>query len=81
MMAPRQGFRGNRKVIGQILRSDPGVGAALDKIADEVAARSGGQVEKGMTDRQTRIVKVGAADQAVDGVATKALGSLGLTLS
>lgn len=80
-MAPRQGFRGNRRVMAQILKSDPGVAAALDAIADPVAARSGGTKRKYVTDRQVVAVEVDAAAQAVDGVATKALGEQGLTLS
>lgn len=80
-MAARQGFRGNRRVIAQILREDPGVGAALDAVAGPVAARSGGTVRSYVTDRQVRSVEVDAEAQAVDGVATRALGEQGLTLS
>lgn len=80
-MAQRGGFKGNRRVIGEILKSDPGVGAALDAIADPVAARAGGRVRKYVTDRQVRSVEVDAADQAINGSATKALGEQGLTLS
>lgn len=80
-MAPKQGFKGNRAVIGRILREDPGVAAALDAVADPVAGRSGGTVRKYVTDRQVVSVEVDAEAQAVDGAATRALGEQGLTLS
>lgn len=71
-MAPKQGFVANKSVIGQMLKSDPGVGAALDDIADDMAGQSGGTVESYVTDRQARAVVVSAEAQAIDGVATKA---------
>mgnify|MGYP000872310544 FL=1 len=80
-MAQRAGFRGNRKVIGRILREDPGVAAALEAIADPVAERSGGTKRKYVTDRQVVSIEVDAEAQAIDGVATRALGEQGLTLS
>lgn len=80
-MAPRQGFIPNRRVIRSILRDDPGVGAALDAIADPAAASAGGEVRAYKTDRQVRSIEVDADEQAVNGVATKALGAQGLTLS
>lgn len=80
-MAKRQGFTGNRAVIGRILREDPGLAAALDAVADPVAARSDGTKRKYVTDRQVVSVEVDAEAQAVDGVATRALGEQGLTLS
>lgn len=80
-MAKRAGFIPNRKVIRSILRDDPGVGAALDAIADPAAAQSGGTVRAYKTDRQVRSLEVDADEQAVNGAATKALGSQGLTLS
>lgn len=80
-MAPRQGFIPNRKVIRSILRDDPGVGAALDAIAEPAAANAGGDVRAYKTDRQVRSIEVDADEQAVNGVATKALGAQGLTLS
>lgn len=80
-MPRKQGFVPNRKNIGLILKEDPGIGAALDAVADPVADRSGGTVTTGKTDRQTRVIHVPAEDQAVDGAVTKALGEQGLTLS
>ena len=80
-MAKRQGFIPNRKVIRSILRDDPGVGAALDAIADPAAASAGGEVRAYKTDRQVRSIEVDADEQAVNGAATKALGAQGLTLS
>jgi hypothetical protein len=80
-MAARGKFVRNPKVIREILETDPGVGAALDEVADPVAASAGGTVERRVTDRQARIVVVKAEDQAKDGVATKALGEQGLTLT
>lgn len=80
-MAKRQGFAGNRATIGRILREDPGVAAALDAVADPVAARSDGTKRKYVTDRQVVSVEVDAEAQAVDGAVTRALGEQGLTLS
>lgn len=77
-MAQRQGFRGNRRVIGRILREDPGLAAALDAVADPVAAKTGASVRKYVTDRQVVSLGVDAEDQAVNGSVTKAFGSLGL---
>ena len=75
-MAPRQGFRGNRRVIGQILKSDPGMKSAVNAAAGFVAKRSGGTVRTYTTDRHVAAVEVNAEDQAVDGVATKAVNEL-----
>ena len=71
----RKGFTGNRKVIGDILKS-PEVGAALDEIAGPVASRSGGVIDAYTTDRQVRAINVGAEEQAIDGVATKAIAEV-----
>lgn len=79
---PKKGFRGNRRVIGAILQSDPGVAAALESVADEAAARSGGTAQaRKTTDRQGFVVLVDPEAQAVDGVGTKAFGSMGMTQS
>jgi hypothetical protein len=81
MMAQRAGFRGNRRVISQILREDPGVAEALDAIAGPVASESGGEIRKYTTDRQVVSISVPAEDQAVDGTVTRALGRQGLNPS
>ena len=80
-MARRAGFIPNKKVIGEILRSDPGIGAALDAIADPAAERDGVEVRSYVTDRQVRSIEVDGVAQVKDGAATKALGDQGLTLS
>lgn len=72
-MAARKGFRGNRAAIGRILRDDPGIGAALEAIAERTADESGGTVRKYTTDRQVVAVDVGAEDQAVNGAGTRAI--------
>ncbi|MCV7230669.1 hypothetical protein [Mycolicibacterium komossense] len=73
-MARKQGFVPNRKNIGLILKEDSGIAAALDDIAEDAAAKAGGQVVKYVTDRQARSVVVDAEAQAIDGTATKAMG-------
>lgn len=73
-MARKQGFVPNKKNIGLILKEDSGIGAALDDIADDAAAKAGGIVVASVTDRQVRSVVVGAEEQAIDGAATKAMG-------
>lgn len=75
-MAPRRGFRGNRRVIGQILKSDPGVQGAVDRAAGFIATRAGGTVRTYTTDRHVAAVEVNAEDQAIDGVATRAANEL-----
>ena len=78
MMAQKEGFRGNRRVIGRILREDPGLGAALEAVANPVAEQTGASIRKYVTDRQVVSLGVDAEDQAVDGTVTRAFGSLGL---
>lgn len=75
-MARRAGFTANKRVIGKMLRTDPGVGAALDDIAGAAADRAGGTVRKYVTDRQVVAVEVGAEEQAIDGAATKAMAEV-----
>lgn len=73
-MAQRKGFRANRRTIGNILKSDPGVVSAVDEIADDAAGRiDGGEVRKRTTDRHVAEVFVGAEDQAVNGSGTRAV--------
>lgn len=81
MARRKQGFVANRAGIGRIMKNDPGIQAALDAIADPLAEKAGGKVEAFTTDRAVRAVVVDAADQAKDGVATKAAGEMGLRLS
>ncbi|AUV60794.1 neck protein [Mycobacterium phage Rem711] len=80
-MAPKRGFVLNKRNIGRILKEDAGIGAALDAIAEPVAASAGGTVDKYVTDRQARAVVVSAEEQAINGAATKALGETGRTLT
>lgn len=75
-MATKQGFKRDSAAVAQILKSDPGVGAALDEIAEQMAKRSGGTVKSYITDRQVRAVVVDAEDQAINGAATKAAGEV-----
>ncbi|MCV7255682.1 hypothetical protein H7J86_26305 [Mycobacterium hackensackense] len=74
-MAPRQGFKPNRKVIGNILKHDPGVVAAVDEIAEDARRRVGGDatVRTYTTDRHVASLEVDAEEQAVDGVGTRAV--------
>lgn len=81
-MAPKAGFTGNRRAIREMLRTDGGVGAALDAVADGVSQRTHSTSTRSYaTDRQVRSVAVDPEDQAVNGHATKALGDMGLTPS
>lgn len=77
----KPGFNANRKVIGDIAKNDPGIKARLRQLADQMAADAGGHVEDYVTDRAVSAVVVDAEKQAKDGVATKALGAIGGTLS
>lgn len=81
MARRRQGFVANRKAIGDILKKDAGIQAALEAIAGPIAEKAGGAVDAYTTDRAVRTVMVDGAAQAKDGVATKAAGELGLGLS
>ena len=76
----RPGFHMDRRAIGRIAKTDPGIKAELAKIAAESAQRAGGHVESYTTDRAVEAVVVGAEDQAANGSATKAVGESGLRL-
>lgn len=75
----KKGFVANKAGIGRILREDPGIGAALDAIAEPAAAEAGGTVDAYVTDRQVRSVLVDPEDQAIEGVGTRAMGRRGMT--
>jgi hypothetical protein len=70
----------DRRAIGRIAKTDPGIKAMLAKLAAAAAAKAGGHVESYTTDRAVSAIVVGAEDQAADGVATKAAGETGLRL-
>ena len=74
-MARRKGFQTNRKVIGDILKNDPGVVAALRSIGDDAKNRAGGDAElrEYTTDRHVVSLEVDAEEQAIDGVGTRAV--------
>jgi hypothetical protein len=76
----KQGFQRDAKAIADILHNDPALKAAQKAVADELAAKSGGEVVEYETDRAVYGVKVPAYLQARDGVLTKAAGSTGRTL-
>lgn len=80
-MGRRKGFVANRAAIGRILKTDPGIQAALDSIAEPLAEKAGGTVDSYTTDRAVRAVMVDGQAQAKDGALTKAAGGLGLGLS
>jgi hypothetical protein len=80
-MARKQGFVANRAGIGNILKQDLGIQAALDALAEPMAQKAGGHVDAYTTDRAVRAVVVDGESQAKDGAATKAAGALGLRLS
>ncbi len=79
-MARKRGFVANRAAIGRILKTDPGIAAALDAVATPLAEKAGGTVDAYTTDRAVRSVVVDGQAQAKDGAATKAAGGMGLTL-
>ncbi len=79
-MARKQGFVRNARAVGRILKTDPGIQAALDAIAEPLAAKAGGTVDTYTTDRAVRAVMVDGQAQAKDGAATKAAGEMGLRL-
>lgn len=82
MARRRQGFQPNRAGIGQILKTDPGIIAAVTTAAEELAARApGATVDTYTTDRFVAAIVVDGESQAKDGTATKAAGELGLRLS
>ena len=76
----KKGFNRNHKVIGDILRNDPGLIAALREEAEALAVDSGGQVYQQETDRARFVVAVRDHEQAIDGKLTKAVGKRGKTL-
>lgn len=75
----KKGFVRNPKTIAKILKTDPGLNAAVRAAADRVASDAGGEVVEYETDRFVAGVKVDADRQARDGVATRAAGAAGLT--
>lgn len=77
----KQGFKRDYKVVSQILRSDPGLLAALKAAAEEIAKDAGGEVVEYETDRAVFGVQVEAHEQAINGSLTKAVGKRGKTLS
>ncbi len=77
----KQGFKRDAKVIGQILKTDPGLLAALKAEAETLAKDSGGTVDQDETDRAVFRVTVRAEDQAINGSLTKAVGKRGKTLT
>lgn len=74
----RPGFRLNRKVVGQMLKSAP-VAAETVAAADKIKGRAGDNatIDEYTTDRAVAGIVVPAIDQARDGKLTKAVGSLG----
>ncbi|WP_431231527.1 hypothetical protein ACQ856_18365 [Mycolicibacterium psychrotolerans] len=75
---PAGKFTLNRRTVSQIAKHDGKLADAVDDVAAEVAHRSGpgATVDTYTTDRHVGGVIVGAADQARDGVATKAAQSV-----
>lgn len=76
----KQGFKRDRKAIGDILKHDPGLIAALQAEAEALAKDAGGEVVQDETDRARFAVVVGAHEQAINGKLTKAVGRRGRTL-
>lgn len=71
------GFKLNRATVARAMKSDPKIKAALAAAAEQVAGRvraDGNEVttREYVTDRQAVAVVVNAADQARDGVGTRA---------
>lgn len=77
----KAGFNRDAKVIGDILKNDPGVQAAILAAAQSIAQETGGTLDVFTTDRYVVSVNVPGERQARDGVLTKAVGSRGGTLS
>lgn len=76
----KKGFVRNPKTIAKILKTDPGLNAAVREAAERVADNAGhAEIVEYETDRYVAGVKVDAARQAKDGVATRAAGAAGLT--
>jgi hypothetical protein len=72
-----KGVKLNYAAIGKILKSEPGLIAALKAEAEAMASDSGGEVEQYETDRAAFQVSVPAHEQAINGKLTKALGRRG----
>lgn len=74
MMAAAGKFKLNRGTVRHLLRADDGLKAAVHDIAEEMKDKGGesATVDDYVTDRVVSGIVVGAADQARDGVATKA---------
>jgi hypothetical protein len=70
----------DRRAIGRIAKTDPGIKAKLAELAEESANKAGGHTEAYTTDRAVVAVVVGAEDQAAHGAATKAVGDTGLRM-
>ena len=76
----KQGFRRNRKTIGQILKTvDGGKRTAAARILAAMPADSGAEIQIYTTDREVVGIVVGADKQAKDGIATKAASSVGMS--
>lgn len=77
----KQGFKRNAKTVGNILKNDPKLKAAVRAAAEKVAKNIGDEatIIEYETDRYVAGVQVGADRQAKDGVATRAAGAVGLT--
>lgn len=73
-------FRLNHAAVGEFLKHDPDLAAAVDAAAEKVAARAGPSavvaVDHYTTDRHVAGVVVAAHAQARDGVATRAAQSV-----
>lgn len=76
----KKGFNRNHKAIGDILKHDPGLIAALEAEAESLRKEAGGWVTQYETDRAVFGVYVRAEDQAIRGSLTKAVGKRGKTL-
>ncbi|WP_213452890.1 hypothetical protein [Rhizomonospora bruguierae] len=63
--------------IAELLRSS-GFAGAVNAVAKQVAAASGGEMESYTTDRAAALVKVKADRQARDGALTRAAAAVGL---
>lgn len=77
-MAPAGKFVLNKRTVADIAKNDRALGAALVSAAEEMRAEAGptATIDKYTTDRQVAGIVVGAAEQARDGVATKAAQSV-----
>lgn len=74
-MVKRAGFKRNHKVIGQILKADPGAHAAVRAAAEKILASMNdpeAYLEEYETDRSVVGVVVPADSQAKHGTATRA---------